>query len=247
MSRALLGIKCELISSKKQPRSTKKTKRFVRDHFVCEQPLRGYNGEMAKVSFREQVLRVREDAIVSTVNRLLAEKGFDLMTVDEVAAEVGIAKASLYKHFASKEELAAAAMVRVLDKASEFLATRKLVAEATPLQHLQAVARWTMEVQLAGEMPSLPAQNSSLRASLASNKLYLARLMEVSDQLGEWIVQAQAEGALDKDVPAELVLYTLYARACDPVLGVLKASGNYSNERIIDMLLQTCFGGLLTR
>jgi len=34
------------------------------------------------------------------------------MTVDEVAADVGIAKTSLYKHFESKEELAAAAMVR---------------------------------------------------------------------------------------------------------------------------------------
>ena len=60
---------------------------------------------MAKLSFREQVLRAREDAIVSSVNRLLAEKGFDLMTVDEVAADVGIAKASLYKHFTSKEEI----------------------------------------------------------------------------------------------------------------------------------------------
>jgi TetR/AcrR family transcriptional regulator of autoinduction and epiphytic fitness len=69
----------------------------------------------ARPSFRAQVLQAREDAIVDTVNRLLAEKGFDAMTVDLVAAEVGIAKASLYKHFASKEQLAAAAMVRVLD------------------------------------------------------------------------------------------------------------------------------------
>ena len=74
---------------------------------------------MAKVSFREQVLRVREDAIVASVNRLLAEKGFDNMTVDEVAADVGIAKASLYKHFSSKEELAGAAMIRVLERAQE--------------------------------------------------------------------------------------------------------------------------------
>jgi len=72
---------------------------------------------MARLSFREQVLRVREDAIVNSVNRLLAEKGFDSMTVDEVAADVGIAKASLYKHFASKEALAAATMVRVLQHA----------------------------------------------------------------------------------------------------------------------------------
>ena len=38
------------------------------------------------------MLLAREDAIVLAVNRLLAEKGFDLMTVDEVAAEVGIAE-----------------------------------------------------------------------------------------------------------------------------------------------------------
>ena len=69
---------------------------------------------MSRLSFKEQVLRVREDAILTSVNRLLADKGFDLMTVDEVAADVGIAKASLYKHFPSKEALAAAAMVRLM-------------------------------------------------------------------------------------------------------------------------------------
>ena len=76
-----------------------------------------------KLSFREQMHLAREDAIVSAVNRLLAEKGFEAMTVDEVAAEVGIAKASLYKHFPSKEDLAAAAMVRVMDRARAFLDT----------------------------------------------------------------------------------------------------------------------------
>ncbi len=59
-----------------------------------------------KVSFKEQMLQAREDAIIRSVNRLLAEKGFEAMTVDEVAADVGIAKASLYKHFPSKEDLA---------------------------------------------------------------------------------------------------------------------------------------------
>jgi TetR/AcrR family transcriptional regulator of autoinduction and epiphytic fitness len=78
---------------------------------------------MTRLPFREQVLRVREDAIVASVNRLLAEKGFDLMTVDEVAADVGIAKASLYKHFTSKEALAAAAMVRVLRRALDVVET----------------------------------------------------------------------------------------------------------------------------
>ena len=42
-----------------------------------------------KRSFREQMHQAREDAIVAAVNRLLAEKGFEAMTVDEVAAEIG--------------------------------------------------------------------------------------------------------------------------------------------------------------
>jgi AcrR family transcriptional regulator len=200
---------------------------------------------MARVSFKAQVLQVREDAIVASVNRLLAEKGFDAMTVDEVAADVGIAKASLYKHFTSKEELAAAAMIRVLDKALAFLATLEAKSETTPLDQLKAVARWTMQVQLAGELPSLPAQNSVLRSALMSNKVYLDRLMEVSDKLGAWITAAQKERSLNPKLPPEVILYTLFARACDPVLGLLKVSGNHGDEQIIEMLLSSCFDGLV--
>ena len=199
---------------------------------------------MAKVSFKAQVLQAREGAIVASVNRLLAEKGYDAMTVDEVAADVGIAKASLYKHFASKEELAAAAMIRVLDHALAYLATLEAQPKVTAIERLKAVARWTMEVQLAGEMPSLPAQNSTLRAALAANKAYLDRLIRVSDKLGEWIVAAQKAGHLNRKLPPEVILYTLFARACDPVLSLLKTSGNHSDEQIIEMLLSTCFEGL---
>ena len=199
---------------------------------------------MVKVSFREQVLRAREDAIVSSVNRLLAEKGFDVMTVDEVAADVGIAKASLYKHFTSKEELAAAAMIRVLDRVLAFMVTLDTTTKANAIEQLKAVARWTMQVQLAGEMPSLPAQNSALRTALVTNKVYLDRLMQVSEKLGVWITAAQKAGHLNRKLPPEVVLYTLFARACDPVLGLLKAGASRSDEEIIELLLSTCFDGL---
>jgi TetR/AcrR family transcriptional regulator of autoinduction and epiphytic fitness len=199
---------------------------------------------MAKGSFRLQVLQAREDAIVASVNRLLAEKGYEAMTVDEVAADVGIAKASLYKHFASKEELAAAAMIRVLDHAQAFMATLEAQPKVNASDRLKAVARWAMQVQLAGEMPSLPAQNSTLRAALTANKAYLDRLIRVSDQLGEWITAAQRSGQLNRKLPPEVILYTLFARACDPVLSLLKATGSYGHEQVIDMLLSTCFDGL---
>lgn len=199
----------------------------------------------AKRSFREQMHQAREDAIIHVVNRLLAEKGFDAMTVDEVAAEVGIAKASLYKHFPSKEDLAAAAMVRVMLRALAFLDS--LDPSAQPLALLKAVARWMMEVQLAGEMPSLPSENSALRGALMVNSEYMDGLMQVSERLGGWIKAAQAAGSLNRNLPPVAVLYTLYARACDPVLGFLRASGAHSDAEIIDMVMTSCFEGLNAR
>jgi TetR/AcrR family transcriptional regulator of autoinduction and epiphytic fitness len=198
-----------------------------------------------KVSFKQQMLIAREQAIVQTVNRLLAEKGFDAMTVDEVAASVGIAKASLYKHFPSKEDLAAAAMVGVMRRAQDFIAS--LPANGEPLDQIKAVARWTMEVQMDGEMPSLPSQNSSLRATLIASKPYMDGLMEVSDCLGAWIEAAQKQGKLNPALPAIAVLYTLYARACDPVLEFLKTGGQHTKAQIVEMVLSSCFDGLNAR
>ena len=199
---------------------------------------------MARLSYKQQVQRVREDAIVEAVNRLLASKGYDAMTVDEVAAEAGMAKASVYKHFASKEELAGAAMVRALDRALRFVDGLREQTHVAPIDQLKAVARWAMASQLMGEMPSLPSQNSSLTASLQANEAYMDRLMDLSNKLGIWITLAQTGGQLNPDLPAEMVLYILFARACDPVVGMLKASGQYTDEQILDWVTLSTFGGL---
>ena len=198
-----------------------------------------------KVSFKAQMLAAREQAIIEAVNRLLAEKGFEAMTVDEVAAAVGIAKASLYKHFPSKEDLAAAAMAYLMAQAQAFLAT--LPAAQPALDKLRAVVEWTMRLKLGGNMPNLPSQNSTLRTALIAHKAYMNGLIEVSDTLGEWIEEAQAQGQLNPGLPAIAVLYTLYARACDPVLEFLKMSELHTDDEIIAIVLSTCFEGLKAR
>lgn len=191
------------------------------------------------------MLQAREEAIIRAVNRLLADKGFDAMTVDEVAASVGIAKASLYKHFPSKEDLAAAAMVKVMQRAQAFLAG--LDSAAPPQDLLRAAVRWTLQVKLAGDMPSLPSQNSSLRATLMANRDYMDGLIEISDRLGEWIEAAQANGAISRGLPPIAVLYTVFARACDPVLEFLQMGGQHTDEQIVDLVMHTCFNGLNAR
>jgi TetR/AcrR family transcriptional regulator, regulator of autoinduction and epiphytic fitness len=202
---------------------------------------------MTRLTFKEQVLRAREDAIISSVNRLLADKGFDLMTVDEVAADVGIAKASLYKHFASKEALAAAAMVRLMERTQAVVDQQAARPGVKAIDRLKAMTRWALDTQMAGEMPTVPSQNSTLRAELMAHRGYLDSILRVSDLLGEWIQQAQADGDIDPALPPEVVLYTIYARACDPVPAFLKAGGAFTDEQIVDLVQATCWNGLRAR
>lgn len=198
-----------------------------------------------KISFKEQMHLARENAILQTTCRLLGEKAFDAMTMDDVANDVGIAKASLYKHFASKEELCCTAMVQILERVQAYL--HSLPDTMEPVDKLRALVRWSLERLISDEMPLLPSRNSSLRAVLMANKQYLDGLITVSDQIGHWITEAQEQGRIDPSLPPLVVLYTLYARACDPVVSFLKEGGQYADAEIVELVLRTCFDGLAAR
>ncbi|WP_313146180.1 TetR/AcrR family transcriptional regulator [Diaphorobacter nitroreducens] len=192
-------------------------------------------------SFKEQMLRAREDAIVEAASRLLGEKGFETMTVDEVAAAVGIAKASLYKHFAGKDDLCSAAMVHVVERLQRFLAA--LPAELGAMQRLRALLCWTLQLQLADEVPLLPSRNSALAQALRACDAYQASMQEVHACILGWIVEAQAQGQLRRELPPDVILCALLARNADPMLGMLRDRG-YADECIIDWAADTCLSGL---
>ncbi|MCE2871681.1 MAG: TetR/AcrR family transcriptional regulator [Oxalobacteraceae bacterium] len=195
-----------------------------------------------KLSFKQQQLIVRENAIVDATNNLLAKKGFEMMTMDEVAAEVGIAKASLYKHFPSKEALAAAAMIRLLENTLAFV--RGLSSEQAAFDQLRSILQWALEIRMKGGLPTLPTENTSLRETLLNNTRYINRLMDLNELMGQLIERAKSDGTIRKDLPTEVVLFTIYARSCDPTLDYLRMGDQYSEDQVIEFLMSTCFSGL---
>ena len=198
---------------------------------------------MKKLTFKQRMMLERESLIIETVNHLLATKGYDAMTVDEIADTVGIAKASLYRHFPSKEALGMAALVDIMHKALEVI-NQLNATDQTAIDKLKALTQWAMRLKLAQKMPNLPSENSQLRELLIANDDYTNNLVMLSDSIGEWIEQAQAEGKLQSNLPGLAILYTLYARACDPVLGFLFFFQLYDDDEIIAIVTRTCFEGL---
>jgi TetR/AcrR family transcriptional repressor of nem operon len=67
---------------------------------------------------REKAAENRE-RIVETASRLFREKGFDGVGLDAIMQDAGLTHGGFYGHFASKEDLAAEAVVQALAKSAE--------------------------------------------------------------------------------------------------------------------------------
>ena len=65
---------------------------------------------MRAVAMRQDV----PDLILNAADSLLGRYGYQKMTIDDIAREVGIGKGTIYLHFKSKEEIALARVDRVI-------------------------------------------------------------------------------------------------------------------------------------
>ncbi len=95
-----------------------------------------------------------------------------------------------------------------------------------------------------GGLPLLPASNTTLRESLLRNMTYLGRVMQINQRLKTLITEAKKSGVLREDLPDDVILYTIYARSCDPTVDYLRMFGQLSDQQIIEHMIDICFSGI---
>ena len=195
-----------------------------------------------RLSFKNQAFKLRENAILDAATAVLSQKGYDLMTMDDVAGTVGISKPSLYKHFKSKEELIGEALIRLLDGALEYVAA--LDTALGPLQKLSALLEWVLRVRLGGGLPFLPSTSPHVRDMLIRNVKYMLRIMKLNRQLEALVKLAQQQGQLNRELPTDVILFSYYARTCDPAVEYLQKYSKMEPEDIVRHMLKVSFDGL---
>jgi AcrR family transcriptional regulator len=150
-----------------------------------------------------QTREVRE-AILDATDRLLAQYGYKKMTIDDLAAEVGIGKGSVYLHFPSKEEIALSHIDRIIERLKEKL-SRIADENTNPAEQLREMLLTRVLFRFDSVQHYTQSLNDLLAAIrpklLARRRKYFAEEAEIFARV---IEQGQTEGNFREGSPAEL-------------------------------------------
>lgn len=87
----------------------------------------------------------RKEEIIATASHLFKEKGYNAVTMRDIAMAVGMKAASLYNHIISKQEILA---TLILEVANEFTRGMNSVVDerSTPLQKVQTIIEMHIDI-----------------------------------------------------------------------------------------------------
>jgi AcrR family transcriptional regulator len=98
------------------------------------------------ISLRERRRQLLYDEILTAVGELLGEKGYSAMSMDELAARVGISKPTLYSIFPTKEDLLVETIAHGMDRVAAVIQADQT--QRSPLQQLIFILRTVIQMQV---------------------------------------------------------------------------------------------------
>lgn len=176
---------------------------------------------MPRGRYQQQQWEQREADILATLATLVQARGFASVTMDELADAVGISKATLYQHFASKDALLAALMTH---HAGRFLAWLEATADQPPLARLQATLRLLVDAHFvsapgADDLPGQPLLwigRDEVLPVFAHSPALLALHADILARLEAIVREGQALGAIAADLTPAVVVSALWALSTIP-------------------------------
>jgi AcrR family transcriptional regulator len=166
---------------------------------------------------RERKKRAAREAIAATARRLFAERGFDAVTVAEVAAAADVSEKTVFNHFPTKQDLAFAGREQGIAQFATAIAERP--PGSAVLDVFRSMTHTVLEGLVAGGDEDLLTVARIIRGSRA-----LQERLTVGWESGAAAISAvvaRTAGADEDDLVAAVVARTLWFTHRSIFLGAL--------------------------
>ncbi len=192
---------------------------------------------------KERQRRQREELILLSTEEVLLEKGYYEMSMDEIAARVGIAKGTLYLHFAKKEDLVFALLEREIGRLPQILVLAQ--AQGTSARSKLEFLVQTLYQQLVESPNKLlyAIFNSADIQHLLKEKHELL-LGDVRGTITQWLAEGQEHGEFDPAIPIEVMVDAFISIAFARVRWMLASKRALPTSEATAILLRIFFRGV---
>lgn len=198
---------------------------------------------------KERQRRERAELILEAAEAVFTEKGYHEASIDEIAVRVGVAKGTLYQHFASKEELVFAlfeSQIEMIQQVVEQAAASDLSAraklEAILLHIYQGFMRKRTQLMLT------LYESMELRREVLKQRV---RIREHMDRLKESIrtilEEGKAAGEFEMSIATGVMLTTFFSLLSPRGYEWLVEHEGLTPQELVAQVGHTYFQGILSR
>jgi AcrR family transcriptional regulator len=195
------------------------------------------------------ITKPTRESILDATDRLLGRLGYQKTTIDDLAREAGIARRTIYLHFASKEEIFLASIDRVVDR---LLAELRTIAASGG--SVEDRLRRMLLTRVLFRFDSVRDYHESLEGLLAvlrpaylrkRERYFLAEALVLAEVIGEGIQHGVLQAA---DVhSAARALVTATNSLLPASLSAEELGSRESIEKDVSRVIELLLHGLLSR
>ena len=194
-----------------------------------------------QAGLRERQRQARGEAILEAAFALIVEQGYDALTMEALAARVGISRQTLYHHFTSREDIVLRAVLTLMERG--IAAIQSFDSSLPPAERLKRVVRWMLESRFQPATAALVKVRHSLM-SVKAHPEYQRAFERRASALAQIVEEAQAAGELRADLPSRLIVQMLLGLVSNASYEDLIAAGQTTLSEVADAIIAVFFTGL---
>ena len=195
------------------------------------------------LSLKEKQRKEREALILQAAEEVLLEKGYHAMSMDEIAARVGVAKGTLYLHFARKDELVYRLFEDDMERVLQLI-ERVTTMEGDARAKLASIFESLYESFFDQHGQLLYTLYNSIEVNDALREKQHGVMHQLADMVAGLLDEGKADGVFNTFVPTEVMMRVFFSMLSPKAYQQLMAEKKMSSKDLVHYVEHIYFQGI---